>query len=130
MQVIEMFNEAFQMLIVPLMSLVVGWICVFLRSKTHIQETAVENELINNALYALETIVRQSVQSTNQTYVEKLKSENKFDGTAQKMAFDITYGSVMNGITDANKAILEKVTTDLPRFVTEMIESQVNQEKK
>lgn len=69
------------------------------------------------------------VVATNQTYVNTLKEQGKFDADAQKEAFNKTYEAVMRILTDDAKKYLGEVLGDLDLYINTMIESQVNFQK-
>ena len=77
----------------------------------------------------LQDTVISCVIATNQTYVDSLKEQGKFDAEAQKIAFQKTYDSVMQILTEDAVKYLNEVLGDLDKYVNTMIESQVNLQK-
>jgi hypothetical protein len=69
------------------------------------------------------------VRATNQTYVETLKKQGKFDANAQQVAFEMTYKAVMDILTDEAKEYLINMCGDLDAFLTTRIEAEVNNTK-
>ena len=73
----------FELCIIPLLevltSVIVKWISV---KQAEIQASS-KNELVVKYTNLLAEIIKACVVSTNQTYVEALKAENRFDITAQ-----------------------------------------------
>jgi hypothetical protein len=67
--------------------------------------------------------------ATNQTYVNALKSAGKFDGEAQKQAFQQTFDAVMSTLTDDAQSILNESVKDLNSYITNKIEAQVGMSK-
>ena len=130
MDFIEMIVQAFQIPVVPLLAFMGAYVVLFLKGKSLNNDKLTNNELANQALTTLENIVTHCVIATNQTYVEKMKKNGSFDETAQRLAFDTTYNAVMNNLTEDTKKQLATITTDLGKFVTELIESKVNSEQK
>jgi len=63
------------------------------------------------------------VIATNQTYVDSLKHQGKFDKEAQLEAFNRTYNQVMLILADDAKVYLESAVGDLNAYVTNMIET-------
>ena len=76
-----------------------------------------------------ETIVN-CVIATNQTYVEALKKEDKFDEQAQKVAFEKTLNAVLAVLSDDAKDYLREITGDINTYLTQRIEAEVNKNKK
>lgn len=77
----------------------------------------------------LQDTVISCVIATNQTYVDSLKEQGKFDAEAQKIAFQKTYDSVMQILTEDAVKYLNEALGDLDKYVNTMIESQVNLQK-
>ena len=78
----------------------------------------------------LSNTICECVIATNQTYVDSLKAQGKFDIEAQKKAFEMTYNSVINILTDDAKLYLTNIYGDLNTYITNMIEAEVNKNKK
>jgi hypothetical protein len=66
------------------------------------------------------------VITTNQTYVNSLKAEDKFDAEAQKTAFKLTYDAIIATLSDETKKYITETSGDLTVYLTQVIESQVN----
>ena len=77
----------------------------------------------------LPNITISCVIATNQTYVDALKTQGKFDAEAQKIAFKKTYDAVMAILTEDAIKYLNESLGDLDAYVNMMIESQVNLQK-
>ena len=84
---------------------------------------------IDKYLSMLSTTVTECVIATNQTYVEALKKEGKFDLEAQKKAFEMTQDAVMLILTDEAKKYLSAAVGDLNVYISQQIEAAVNVEK-
>jgi hypothetical protein len=69
------------------------------------------------------------VAATNQTYVESLKQQGKFDAEAQKIAFESTYEEVFKVLTDEAKIYLANVYGDLSLYIQQKIEAEVKSQK-
>jgi hypothetical protein len=73
----------------------------------------------------VEKTVTNCVMTTNQTYVDSLKQEGKFDADAQKIAFDKTLDAVLAILSEDAKLYLTQIFGDLNVYLTNLIESQV-----
>ena len=73
----------------------------------------------------VEKTVTNCVMTTNQTYVDSLKQEGKFDADAQKIAFDKTLDAVLAILSEDAKVYLTQIFGDLNVYLTNLIESQV-----
>ena len=76
-------------------------------------------------LNMVEKTVADCVMATNQTYVDSLKQEGKFDADAQRVAFNKTLNAVLAILTDDAKNYLTQIFGDLNIYLTNLIESQV-----
>lgn len=77
----------------------------------------------------LESTITTCVISTNQTYVDSLKAQGKFDLNAQQQAFQMTYEAVLKILTEDAKVYLTEAVGDLDEYITKQIEAQVNVQK-
>ena len=66
--------------------------------------------------------VTACVIATNQTYVNSLKEQGKFD---EKKAFDMTMSAVLDILSNDVKKYMEEFTGDLNAYLTNLIEAQV-----
>ena len=89
----------------------------------------IENEKIRNALDKVSNIVFDSVNYTNQTYVEALKAEGKFDKEAQQHALLLTKNRVMDLMNVQTKQLLAIEYDDVDKYITTIIESIITQQK-
>jgi len=78
----------------------------------------------------LQDTITKCVLATQQTYVEALKKEGKFDLEAQKAAFKQTYDAVLNLLDEEAQIYLENIMPDLTLYITNAIESQIYENKK
>ena len=73
--------------------------------------------------------VSDCVKTTNQTYVDSLKQQGKFDEEAQKVAFQKSLNAVLALLTKEAKEYLTAAYGDLNLYLTNKIESTVEKEK-
>ena len=125
----KMLQEIFYVCIIPLLGVLTGYLVNFLKAKgNQIAENA-DNALATKYIKMLTETICTCVVATNQTYVEALKKEGKFDAEAQKKAFQMTYDAVMNILSEEAKEYLQNIYGDLNVFLTNMIEAQVKNNK-
>lgn len=125
----KMLQEIFYVCIIPLLGVLTGYLVSFLKAKgNQIAENA-DNALASKYIKMLTETICTCVVATNQTYVEALKKEGKFDAEAQKKAFQMTYDAVMNILSKEAKEYLQNIYGDLNIFLTNMIEAQVKNNK-
>ena len=77
----------------------------------------------------LTATIKECVIATNQTYVDALKKQGKFDAEAQKEAFNLTFDAVMAVLSDEAKHYLASIYGDLTTYITTRIEAEVNVSK-
>lgn len=127
-----LLSSIFEVCIIPLLGVLTAFVIAFLKAKKEeilakiaTNRTQEEKELASKYLNMVEKTVTDCVMATNQTYVDSLKQEGKFDANAQKVAFDKTMDAVLAILTDDAKNYLTQIFGDLNIYLTNLIESQV-----
>ena len=125
----ELLSQIFELCVLPLLGVLTMFAVQFIRTKT--QEIAVknDNEILNKYLDMVSDTITECVIATNQTYVEALKKQGKFDAEAQKVAFNLTYSAVMTILSEDAKEYLTIAYGDLTAYITTQIEASVNLNK-
>ena len=80
-------------------------------------------------IYALENIVNKAVITTNQTFVNELKKQGKFDKEAMKEAYRRTYESIVASLSQSFFEYIDEETVDIDVLLKNMIETSVNWNK-
>ena len=80
-------------------------------------------------IYALENIVNKAVITTNQTFVNELKKQGKFDKEAMEEAYRRTYESIITSLSQSFFEYIDKETIDIDTLLKNMIEASVNWNK-
>ena len=124
------FQQVFELCIIPLLGIVTFYIVQFIKTKTEELNANNSNEILSKYIEMLSNTICECVIATNQTYVDSLKAQGKFDAEAQKKAFEMTYNSVINILTEDAKVYLTSIYGDLNTYITNMIEAEVNKNKK
>ena len=127
-----LLSSIFEVCIIPLLGVLTAFAVAFLKAKKEeilakiaTNKTQEEKELAEKYLNMVEDTVTKCVLATNQTYVDSLKDEGKFDTEAQKIAFNKTLDAVLAILTDDAKNYLTHIFGDLNVFLSNLIESQV-----
>ena len=122
--------QIFEVCIIPLLGVLTTYFIKWLN--THMGEVKAKTDNIKYQEYMtlLEKTITDCVIATNQTYVESLKQQGKFDMEAQKEAFRKSADAVMAILTDDAKIYLSTIVGDLNIYVTKKIEASVNVNKK
>lgn len=129
MALAEFIPILFQLVILPLLGILTKYLVAWIRVKTDELQQKNDNDLYDKYLNLLETTIIDCVIATNQTYVDALKAEGKFDADAQKEAFKKTYEAVMQILTEDAKEYLMNALGDFDTFVNAKIEASVNTSK-
>ena len=130
MEWMVILQQLFELCIIPLLGIVTFYIVQFIKTKTEELNANNSNEVLSKYIEMLSNTICECVIATNQTYVDSLKAQGKFDAEAQKKAFEMTYNSVINILTDEAKVYLTSIYGDLTAYITNMIEAEVNKNKK
>ena len=125
----EMLTQIFEVCIIPLLGVLTAYFIKFVNAKSAEIGTKVENETQKKYIEMLNNTITDCVIATTQTYVDSLKKQGAFDADAQKMAFTMTYTSVMNLLTDEATEYLNEAVGDLNLYITQKIEAEVNLNK-
>ena len=130
MEWMVILQQIFELCIIPLLGIVTFYIVQFIKTKTEELNANNSNEVLSKYIEMLSNTICECVIATNQTYVDSLKAQGKFDAEAQKKAFEMTYNSIINILTDEAKVYLTSIYGDLTAYITNMIEAEVNKNKK
>lgn len=125
MNTMELLQQIFEVCLFPLLGILTTFLILFINKKSQELKATTDNELYHKYIDMLKQTVVNCVIATNQTYVDSLKRQGKFDLEAQKEAFNRTYSQVMLILADDAKIYLESAVGDLNAYVTNMIETQV-----
>lgn len=126
---IVMLYQIFELCVIPLLGVLTMYLVQFIRKKSQEITDKTDSELANKYIRMLTDTITTCVIATNQTYVESLKKQGKFDAEAQKEAFKLTYNAVMAVLTDEAKHYLAAIYGDLTAYITTRIEAEVNVSK-
>ena len=121
--------ELFQVVLIPLLAFLVKYFCQFVNIKAEEIKQKNENETFKKYIDMLNETIQNTVVATNQTYVESLKAQGKFDAEAQRVAFQMTYDEIMKTLGDEAKKYLSSAVGDLNSYITNAIDKNVNQNK-
>lgn len=122
----NILEQVFNVVLIPLLGAATTALVVFITVKTKELKKKYNNDLFSKYADMLEQTIISCVMATNQTYVETLKKEGKFDIEAQKIAFDKTFSAVITILSDDAYDYLSEAIGDLEEYITNRIEAQVN----
>lgn len=84
-----------------------------------------KNQKLLTATEVLERLVQESVLMVQQTFVEQLKKDGKFDAEKQKEALTRSIKLVVDKLTPEVTNILQEVYGDVAELVTQKIEAYI-----
>lgn len=125
-EVITLIAQIFEVCIIPLLGILTGFAVKFIKTKSAQIQARIDNELVDKYVGLASDVITACVVSTNQTYIESLKKEGRFDTEAQKLAFDKTVTSVERILSDEAKKVLTEAFGDLDAYIRNQIEATVN----
>ena len=126
---LQMIAEIINFCVIPLLGVLVTYLVKYINAKSKELETQVDNDTAKKYINMLTTTITNCVVATNQTYVESLKKQGKFDAEAQKTAFSMTLSAVQELLTAEAKTYLSELYGDLDAYITTQIEAAVNRNK-
>lgn len=118
-------KQIFELVVFPLLGIGTTYLIVLINTKIKELKKKSDNDLEKKYLDMLNNTITDCVLATNQTYVNELKKQGKFDMDAQKIAFQKTYENVMALLTDEAKKYLAEALGDLQTYVNNKIEAEV-----
>lgn len=121
--------ELFEIVVFPLLGVGTLYLVFLIKAKIAELKLKHDSELAKKYFDMLDKTICDAVIATNQTYVDALKKEGKFDAEAQKKAFKQTYDTVMQLLTADAKTYLESAVADLTVYINTRIEAEVNVNK-
>lgn len=125
----DLLIQIFELCVIPLIGVLTSYLITFIRMKKAELVSKTEDEKAQKYLDMIGETVIDCVLTTNQTYVDTLKAQGKFDVEAQKIAFQKTYDMVLKFLSAEAKAYISEIYGDVAEYLTAKIEAQVNLSK-
>lgn len=124
-----LIGDLFTIVLIPLLGILVKYFIRFINIKSTELKQKKDDALYHKYIDLLNKTIVHVVTATNQTYVDSLKEQGKFDKEAQLEALHRSYETVMSILSTEAQTYLSSVLGDLNTYVTAMIESQVKYNK-
>lgn len=125
----ELLFQIFEVCIIPLLGVLTAYFVKWVNAKSNEIQIKVDNDLADKYIAMLDKTITDCVIATNQTYVEALKKEGKFDAEAQTKAFEETKNAVLAILSDEAKSYLTSIVGDLQLYMNKKIEAEVKLNK-
>ena len=121
----ELLTKILEAILIPLVGVLTGFLVSLIQKGVKYLKDKSKNDLLDKYIDIAGDLIYHCVMTTNQTYVDALKEEGKFDAEAQKVAFKKTYTAVVNLLSTEGKEVLEEAFGDLDLYLTQQIEAQI-----
>lgn len=129
MEISELITSIFQVCIIPLLGVLTTFLVKWIKAKSEALQIEIDDKTLANYLAMLTDTVTDCVIATNQTYVDSLKAQGKFDAEAQKVAFEQTRNAILAILGNDVKEYLTVALGDLNTYIDKKIEAIVNERK-
>ena len=121
-----LISNIFQVCIIPLLGVLTTFFMKWVNAKSAEIQANINDATLKKYMEMLTSTITDCVIATNQTYVESLKAQGKFDAAAQAQAFELTSKAVMEILSEEAKIYLISAVGDLNAYITKKIEAEVN----
>ena len=116
-------------ILIPLLVTIITICICMMTSKVAKEAARTAPSKYSEIIYALENIVNKAVITTNQTFVNELKKQGKFDKEAMQEAYKRTYESIIASLSQSFFEYIDKETIDIDTLLKNMIETSVDWNK-
>lgn len=125
----ELIPKIFEICLFPLLGILTAYLVQLIKVKMEQLSEKINNDTFNKYTYMLADTITSCVIAVNQTYVDTLKKEGRFDKDAQKEAFTRVYKQVMAILEGEAYDYLSTIYSDLNGYITALIEQRVRDYK-
>lgn len=125
----DLIPKLFEFCIFPLLAILTAYAVQLIKAKMAQLAEKSNNELLNKYTYMLSDTITNCVIAVNQTYVDTLKKQGRFDKDAQKEAFKRVYEQVLIQLEGEAYDYLNEIYNDLDNYIVTLIEAQVRESK-
>jgi hypothetical protein len=101
----------------------------FIHNKCEQLKAKTESEALKSLLEKIDYIVQIAVEATNQTFVEDKKKNCDFNADAQQQAFNQTFTSIENMLTDDDREKIINAFGDMGTFLRSSVENYIRNSK-
>jgi len=122
-------KEIFTVVLIPLLGIICKYFIEFLHTKREEAKAKINNETAIKYITMLDATITKAVMATNQTYVDTLKKQGKFDKEAQLIALNKTKEAVLATLTEEANQYLNEAIGDVENYIQLCIEAAVKEQK-
>ncbi len=125
----QLIAQIFEICIIPLLGVLTTFLISWINSKKEVLKKQTDSETAKKYLDMLDNTITDCVIAMNQTYVNSLKQQGKFDTEAQKKAFNDVYNKVIAILGQDAIEYLNSAIGDLNEYISSKIEKEVSSNK-
>lgn len=125
----ELISTIFQVVILPLLTVLTGFAVKWINAKAQELKATTDNVYTHKYIEMLQDTIVKTVIAVNQTYVDALKQQGSFDKAAQEEAFKRVYETVLLSLNEEAYEYLNSIFGDLQAYITAQIEAAVKEHK-
>ena len=111
-----LFDQIFSLCILPLLAIVVDALVKFLAAKKNQAVASLDSLTAQKYAKMIFETIEECVIATNQTYVDSLKEQNKFNKEEQDIAFQKTFNAILTVLNDEAKEYLNEIIKKIKYF--------------
>lgn len=129
MDIKQGIQDVLYLIITGILPLLITYGILFLKVKIKEQEKQLENDQLVKYIDAATDAISKAVLTVNQTYVDTLKKQGKFDEEAAKTAKQMAIDKAKALITENSKEAIETLYSDFESYLNDAIEELVRENK-
>lgn len=129
MDIKQGIQDVLYLIITGILPLLITYGILFLKVKIKEQEKNLENDQLVKYIDAATDAISKAVLTVNQTYVDSLKKQGKFDEEAAKTAKQMAIDKAKALITEDSKTAIETLYSDFESYLNDAIEELVRENK-
>lgn len=129
MDIKQGIQDVLYLIITGILPLLITYGVLFLKAKIKEQEKQLENDQLVKYIDAATDAISKAVLTVNQTYVDSLKKQGKFDEAAAKTAKQMAIDKAKALITENSKEAIETLYSDFEAYLNDAIEELVRENK-
>lgn len=129
MDIKQGIQDVLYLIITGIFPLLITYGILFLKVKIKEQEKQLENDQLVKYIDAATDAISKAVLTVNQTYVDTLKKQGKFDEEAAKTAKQMAIDKAKALITENSKEAIETLYSDFESYLNDAIEELVRENK-
>lgn len=129
MDINEILQNILYLILVGIVPLLVKYVVTFLQVKIAENSAKIDNDKLEQYLFAATDVLEKVVLSINQTYVDSLKLQGAFTEEAQIAAKNMAIEKAKELLTEESKKAIEMLYGDLTEYLEISIETLVRANK-